>query len=124
MVGFNALGTAQQSYWGVVTPKLAAPTPAPGDFLHPTKVDAPNCSAAPIVVGVPVTCSTLTVHDIYQDAYEQRAPTGWLGLHLDNDVDPVVDAVTSNPVICLLSMPSGSQNSCASLTWTPPANLA
>jgi hypothetical protein len=111
LVGFNALGSAQAAYWGAAAPRLAAPTPAPGDFLHPTRVDAQSCGPVSIPLETAYTCTLPTVTDIYSDANERRAPAGWVGLHLDNDVNP--------KQVCHLSAPSGNQNSCSSLTWTP-----
>jgi hypothetical protein len=126
LMGFSALGRAQATYWGAVEPNMAAPTPATADFLHPTSVSTPNCSvsgtplpampAAPttVILGDTITCTPPTVQDAYKITNEQRAPAGYIGLHVDNSPDFVALCQLGQPVIGV------NNNTCTSgLSWTP-----
>ncbi len=113
MVGFKALGAAQATYWGAISssPILAAPTPAQGDFLHPTNVvlaPTPNCDpTATWLAGQPITC-TVTVTDTFGSNF--HTPTGSINL--------TVDGTTVSS--CTLTMINGQSSSCTlTYTWTP-----
>src|SRR5215831_17280588 len=82
MIGFKALSTAQGAYWGAVAPSLAAPTPGPGVFLHPTQTDitynAATCNqGAQAFSGQTLSC-TATVTDVFSsDRVPPRGSLRW-----------------------------------------------
>src|SRR5438105_587656 len=59
IAGLSAMTRAQEAYWGATTPTFAAPTPAPGTFIHPTSVSQPSCTPSlpgPLPVGGWLAC--------------------------------------------------------------------
>jgi hypothetical protein len=87
MVGFKALGAAQATYWGAIqaSPILAAPTPAPGDFLHQTLMtfDQSACNQGTSYrVGDSITCK-VTVAD--NNGSNFHTPTGRVDWSLDGN---------------------------------------
>jgi hypothetical protein len=111
--GLNILTTAQKNYFTDLPMNPPAPS-APGALLHPTSVDAPQCSPSPnVALGSPIVCAAPTVHDIFSNASDRKPPWGTITLHLDADPTPLATCILPHAT-------SGSQNVCAStLTWTP-----
>jgi hypothetical protein len=113
MVGFNALGSAQAAYWGATTPQFAAPTPAPGDFIHPTN-STMTCDHRALLAGNSTLC-TVTVTDQSQGSRRQ-APTGTVLFVVD-------DGSTAGPCRLMPLMSSGNPpvaSQCV-INWQPSA---
>src|SRR4029077_7811547 len=118
IVGLSAMTSAQEAYWGASTPTFASPTPSTGTFLHPTSVDAPQCTPSPNVpLATPIVCGAPIVRDMFSNVSDRNPPLGTVALLLDG-------SDLARPVTCPLQpASSGSQNTCASgLTWTPTAS--
>ena len=84
-VGFRALSLAQAVYWGgPVQASLAQPTPAPGDFIHPTRLTG-NCTPTTMMATVATTFTcTATVTDNWNK--DLTAPQGQVTIVIDPDV--------------------------------------
>ena len=111
LLGFGALGQAQAAYWGAASTTFDTPPPqSTNSFLHPTQVDAPQCSPQPAKLGLAFTCSSPTVHDVYSDPSLRTPPGGSIGLFV-NGVGPRAS--------CLVSASGAAMSSCPNLIWTP-----
>src|SRR5690242_14746812 len=80
LAGFSALSRAQSIYWGGnVQTTLAQPTPAPGDFIHPTQLTG-SCTPPALVyatISSTFTCS-VTVTDTWTT--DRLAPLGHVAI--------------------------------------------
>ncbi len=118
LAGFTALGRAQATYWGAIqsSPMLAAPTPAIGDFLHPTIVSMfpsvrPNVTCDPLSTyhpGDSISC-TVTVVDNFGSNF--HTPTGRIDLTIDGGA-PVPGCAA------LSQVPGDIRSSTCTVTYT------
>jgi hypothetical protein len=111
LLGFQALGGAQATYWGAPAQRaLAEPTPVRGDFIHPTSTNA-SCSptAGPILAGMSstFTCSVI-VTDVWTS--NRSSPLGTVQVTLGSRSFPT----------CTLSPASFATSTCSiNQAWSP-----
>jgi Flp pilus assembly pilin Flp len=83
LVGFNALGAAQQAYWTGVSANLNPPPPGQGNFIHPTStvISGSGCvSGTTFYVNQQLSC-TATITDVFTSG--ANTPLGTLTWTLD-----------------------------------------